>query len=128
MNIKRIRRIAIGVALLLVLIAVVVVFMPIPPHGRFSFPDIGSEGDAYWELADGKIDLVVLEEYGKKANETRQYRDYLCEYRKIGGHWVTTDGSDKFSELRATLLSLTIVESNGSQQGPFYRYEIYKGR
>jgi hypothetical protein len=121
MNVERIRRVALWGIPLLVAIALVVLFVPIPPHGRFTFPGIATSGDAYWELANGKVTLVVF-----TGEETRQF---IADYKKVDGRWVATNWvNHRPTELRATLLTLRIIESDGSESGPFYRYEIYKGR
>src|SRR5215203_1009032 len=128
MNIERIRRFALWGIPLLIAITLVALFVPIPPHGRFSFPDIGSQGDAYWELADGKVTLVVFS--GERAREGEETRQFISNYRKVDGRWMAmaTGASNRPTELRATLLTLRLIESDGSESGPFYRYQIYKGR
>lgn len=126
MSIKRICRIALGVALFLIVASLAAVFVPVPPHGRFSTPQIGNTADAYFEASAGKFTQVVFD--GERAREGKEHRKFIGDYRKEGGRWVlvTPDGST--GELRATLLSLRIIDPRTRPAGPFYRYEIYTGR
>lgn len=126
MNVKRIGRIALGAALFLVVASLAAVFVPVPPHGRFSTPQIGNIGDAYFEASAGKLTHVVFD--GERDRKGEEHRKYIGDYRKESGRWVlvTPDGST--GELRATLSSLRIIDPRTRPAGPFYRYEICTDR
>ena len=126
MNIKRIRRIALGIALFLVVASLAAVFIPVPPHGRFSTPQIGNTADAYFEASAGKFTQVVFD--GERAREGEEHRKVIGDYRKESGRWVLVTPDGGTGELRDTLLSLRIIDPRTRPAGPFYRYEIYKGR
>ena len=126
MNIKHIRKVTLWLALLVAVGSIVVVFLPVPPHGRFSTPTVGNTADAYFEFSDGKFSTVAFG--GESGREGKEYRHLVGEYRKEPGRWVLVTDSGSTGQLRATLLSLTIVDDKGRRDGPFYRYEIYKGR
>ena len=125
MNIKRIRGVALWSAAFLLIASLAAVFLPVPPHGRFSTPAIGNSADAYYEASDGKFAQVVFD--GVRGHEGEEHRSFIGDYHKEHGRWVivTPDGST--GELRATLLSLRIIDPRTRPAGPFYRYEIYKG-
>ena len=126
MNTKRIRRIALCVAIAFAVVAFAAVFVPVPPHGRFTMTGIGNNGDAYFKASEGKFTSVVWD--GERNQDGVEHRRFIGDYRKEHGHGilVTPDGSA--AELRATLLSLRILDPRTPPAGPFYRYEIYKGR
>ncbi len=126
MKIKRVRRVTLGVVLFLVVACLVAVFLPLPPHGRFSTPQIGSSADAYFEAADGKLTQVVFD--GERAWSGEEHREFIGDYRKQGGRWILVTPDGATGELHATLLSLRIFDPRTHSSGPFYRYEIYKGR
>ena len=126
MNIKRIRRIAFWSAVFLVVASLVAAFLPVPPHGRFSTPRVANTADAYFEAADGKLTLVVFD--GEHGREGEEHRHSIGDYRKEHGRWVFVTQTGITGQLSATILSLTIVDDKGHRDGPFYRYEIYKGR
>ena len=126
MKVKRIRRIALAVALFLVVVSLAAVFVPIPPHGRFSTPQIGNIGDAYFEASAGKLTHVVFD--GERDRKGEEHRKYIGDYRKENGRWVLVTPDGNTGELRATILSLRIIEPRTRPAGPFYRYEIYSGR
>ena len=126
MNIKRIRKVALWGALFVAFASIVMVFLPVPPHGRFSTPQVANTADAYFEFSDGKFTTVMFG--GESGREGKEYRRLVGEYRKERGRWVLVTPSGTTVQLCATPLSLTIVEDDGRREGPFYRYEIYKGR
>jgi hypothetical protein len=126
MNIKRIRRVALWASLFLVVVSLVAVFLPVPPHGRFSNPDIGNMAHAYFEASAGKFTQVVFG--GEHGREGEEFRQFVGDYRKEGGRWILTTPDGSTGELRATLLSLHIIDPRTRPAGPFYRYEIYTGR
>ena len=126
MNIKRIRRVALWSAGFLLVASLAAVFLPIPPHGRFSTPAIGNSADAYYEASDGKFTQVVFG--GERGREGEEFRKFIGDYHKEHGRWVLVTPDDSPGELRATLLSLRIIDPRTRPAGPFYRYEIYKGR
>lgn len=126
MNIKRIRKIALWVALVLVVASLAVVLIPVPPHGRFSTPQIGNTADAYFEASAGKFTQVVFD--GERAREGEEHRKFIGDYRKEGGRWVLVSPDGSAGELHATLLSLRIIDPRTRSAGRFYRYEIYTGR
>lgn len=123
---KRIRRIALWSALFIAVAVLATLFVPIPPHGRFSTPQIANLADAYFEAADGKLTQVVFD--GESGRQGEELRHFVGTYRKERGRWVlvTRDGST--GQLCATLSSLQIIDERGQRAGPFFRYEIYKGR
>jgi hypothetical protein len=126
MNTKHIRRLTLGVALFLVVASLFAVFVPVPPHGRFSTPQIANLADAYFEASTGKLTQVVFGgEHGRAGEE---FRHFVGDYRKEGGRWILTTPNGSTGELRATLLLLRIIDPQTRSTGPFYRYEIYKGR
>lgn len=126
MNIKRIRKVSFWGAVVLTIASIVVPFLPVPPHGRFSTPLVGNTADAYLEFSDGKFSTVAFG--GRSGRQGKEFRRLVGEYRKEHGRWVLVTDSGDTSQLFANLLSLTIVYDNGYREGPFYRYEIYKGR
>jgi hypothetical protein len=123
---KRIRIIALWSTLFVFVALIVAFFFPLPPHGRFSTPDVDNTADAYLELSDGKVTWVYFG--GERNREGEEFRRVMGEYHKEHRGWVFVNTSGKTAQLSATLLSLTIVYDNGDRYGPCYRYEIYKGR
>jgi hypothetical protein len=100
--------------------------MPVPPHGRFSTPEVANMADAYFEASGGKFYSVIFD--GERDREGREDRHFIGDYRKEHGRWVLVMPDGSTGELRATLLSLHIIDPRTRPTGPFYRYEIYKGR
>jgi hypothetical protein len=122
---KRIEHICWGAVVLLIFAAIAAYFVPLPPHGRFATPDIGNMADAYFELYDGKVTWVVWS--GERGRQGEELRRFIGDYQKQGGRWLV-NASGQTTELRATLYSLEIIESNGARAGPFYRYPFHTGR
>ena len=124
MNIKRIGRKVLWGAGFLVVASLAAAFVPVPPHGRFSTPQLGNLADAYFEASNGKLTQVVFG--GERGREGNEFRHFIGDYRKEHGRWVlvTTNGSS--GELRGTLFSLRIIDERTGPTGPFYRYEIHK--
>jgi hypothetical protein len=126
MNIKRIRRVAFWSVVVLLVATLVVVFLPVSPHGRFSTPSIGNAGDAYFEASEGQFSQVTFD--GRRGREGRELRQFIGDYHKEHGRWVLNMPDGSTGELRATLLSLHIIDPRTRPAGPYYRYEINKGR
>jgi hypothetical protein len=117
---KRTRRILLGLTALVFLVVCATFLLPLPPYGRFLVPQIGSDADAYLELADGKVSLVVWT--GESGRSGDQQRDLIGDYSWDHGQWVLTNRhSGVIAQLHATLVSLEIIETNGSRSGPYYR-------
>lgn len=97
-------------------------FVPIPPTGRFSTPQVGNEADAYFEASDGKLTLVVFD--GARGREGVELRRPMGSYHKERGRWLLVT-SDCTNELRATVFSLRIIYDQGHSAERYYRYEIF---
>jgi hypothetical protein len=82
-------------------------------------------GDAYFEASAGKFYSVMFD--GERDREGREDRHFIGDYHKQHGRWVLVMPNGSTGELRATLLSLRIIDPRTRPAGPFYRYEIYKG-
>jgi len=65
-------------AVFLVGASLAAVFLPIPPHGRFSTPQVGNEADAYFEASNGKLTQVVFD--GVRGREGEEYRHFMGNY------------------------------------------------
>ena len=126
MKIKRIRRVALWSVAFLIAAMLIAVFLPVPPHGRFSTPKIANEADAYFAASGGKFTQVMFG--GERGREGGEFRKFVGDYHKEHGRWVLVTDSGITAQLSATLLSLTIVYDKDHRDGPFYRYEIYTGR
>lgn len=126
MTTKRLRKLALWGVLCVIIALLLAVFLPIPPHGRFSTPNIGNTAHAYLEFSGGKVSTVVFG--GDHGREGPELRDVVGEYRKEHGRWVMVMQDGSTGHLCATLLSLTLVSDKGEKDGPYYRYEIYSGR
>ncbi len=126
MKLQRIRKAALWIVSCVIVASIAAVFIPVSPSGRFSTPQVGNAADAYLEFSDGKAAQIVFG--GERGREGPEYRRVFGDYGKERGHWVLVTDSGMTGQISATLLSLTITYDTGSKDGPFYRYEIYKGR
>src|SRR6266496_2888832 len=109
MNRRRARRLLPWVSLALVVVICALIATGLPPHGRFRTPEIGSDADAYFELANGKFTLVVWT--GEHGRSGKEERDVIGDYRKEHGRWILIDRrSGSTAQLHATLFSLEIIE------------------
>lgn len=126
MNSHRIRKLMLWIALFIIVASIAIVFLPVPPRGRFSMPQMGNGADAYLEFSDGKATTVVFG--GEHGREPPEFRHIFGDYYKERGHWILVTDSGMTGQLSATLLSLKITYDKGGRDGPYYRYEIYKGR
>ena len=70
--------------------------------------------------------LVVFE--GEKGREGDEVRDFIGGYQKERERWLLITPSGFTTQLRATLVSLEMVDTNGLREGTYYRYEFFKGR
>jgi hypothetical protein len=126
MNTKRIRDAGLWCGLLAIVPSILAVIFPVPPHGRFSTPKVGNEADAYLEFSDGKATSVIFG--GDHGREGEESRHVFGQYHRENGRWVLITDGGLTGRLSTTFLSITIVYDQGGKDGPFYRYEIYKGR
>jgi hypothetical protein len=122
LNMQNIRRGALWSAVFLVVGLLAAAFLPIPPHGRFSTPQVGNEADAYFEAADGKLTLVVFGGVGGRDGE--EHRRFLGNYHREHGRWLLVTPHST-NELRATLFTLRILDQKPGEVERFYRYEIF---
>src|SRR5437773_8388577 len=117
---KQKRRLLLGLAGLVILGICAAFLFPLAPHGRFRAPEIGSDADAYFELADGKFSLVVWT--GESGRSGEEERDLIGDYRKEQGRWILIDRrSGHISQLHTTPFSLEIIETNGARSGHWSR-------
>jgi len=123
MHIQRIRRVTLWGVLIIAVTSIVVAFLPVSPHGRFSTPQVANTADAYFEFSDGKFSTVKFG--GESGREGAESRRMVGEYHKEQGRWILVTHGGSTGQLHATLLSLTIVDAEGRREGPFYRYEIF---
>jgi hypothetical protein len=94
--------------------------VPVSPVGRFDTPQVGNTADAYLEIRNGKVTQVVWT--GESGRSGREVRHPCGNYRKENGTWVLVDPeSGSRSELRATLFSLVLIDSDGGHSGPWRR-------
>ena len=117
---KRLRLFAFTALAILLFLIMAAILVPTPPHGRFATPDVGSQGDSYFEFATGEVRHVVFT--GEQKREGEEIRMHIGSYRGDKGRWLSGNSNGTTSELRATLFSLRIAESDGTVSGPFYRY------
>lgn len=106
----------------MVVALLVATFLPIPPHGRFSTPQVGNEADAYFEAADGKLTQVVFDGVG--GRDGAEHRRFLGNYHWEHGHWLLVT-ADITNELRATIWSLRIIDAQAHAVDRYYRYELF---
>jgi len=123
---KRLRQIVLGCVLVLLIAVATIPSITLPPHGRFSTPGVGNTADAYYEATNGKFYLVVFD--GETGREGEEHRKFIGDYRKEDGRWILVTSNGHTGELRATLLSLTILQPPVRPAGPFYRYGIFTMR
>jgi hypothetical protein len=126
MKFRPIKRVAFWITVCLLAGSFAAVFLPVPPDGRFSTPAVANLADAYFEASGGKFYSVMFD--GERGREGSEHRHFIGDYHKERGRWVLLMPDGSTGELRATLLSLRIIDPRTRPAGPFYRYEIYKGR
>ena len=103
---------------LLVVVAVLSLVVPLPPYGRFRMKNIGNVGDAYYEIANGKVTSVMTDGYGPEAT---LHPFMVGSYRKVNGKWLLKSAGGEVARLQATLWRITIVETNGVPPVTFRR-------
>ncbi len=89
----------------------------IPPLGRFRAVGIGSEGDAYYEFADGKLRFIILD----SENKNKLTERIIGDYRKVNGQWMIIMPDGKMAPFRVTLLYLKYIGTNGKTSAEFPR-------
>jgi hypothetical protein len=78
-------------------------------------PEVGNTADSYLEVRGGKATLVAWS--GETGRSGREVRTLWGDYHKEDGVWVLVDPQSGYkAQLRATIFSLTMTESDGSKQ------------
>ena len=100
-----------GLAITLALILVMLGLIPLDPGGRFRNDLVASEGPAYFEIAAGKVELVVLDPVG--TGFITASREVTGTYSRQGDQWVFVDSKGKATPFRTTVFSLTFELPDG---------------
>lgn len=93
--------------------------IPIHPYGRFRADAIGTVGDAYFEVKDGRVYSVAFPDVNATSNQAS--RDLLGSYRKENGRWILENDRGNRAHLRVTVWSLQIIETTGLATDKFPR-------
>jgi hypothetical protein len=96
------------------------IWVPLPPHGRFTTPGIGSLGDAYFEFKDGHYAQIVFD--GGGGRDGKECREPIGVYYKKDGRWFVVAGDNQSAEVRTTIFYLKFIMEDGHTFGPLYRY------
>jgi hypothetical protein len=83
-----------SVLIFVIIVAIIgIAFAPIPPSGKFYFPNVGCEGDPFLQFKNGQVSLVVYSGNGRLIES-----ENVGMYFRKDGEWVSvsTQGTNTF--------------------------------